>query len=156
MAAVFALFFYLAIPVLLLCGGFLVGYTVERNHIASLEEREAPLRNIQCTNLKTIPEGHVTERFYVDGQAVIASDYFKTFAMQIRNIFGGELRAMQNMMMRARREALVRMMESADGYGATHICNIRMETSTIGRGKGKTGLPTAEIHAYGTAIRISK
>jgi uncharacterized protein YbjQ (UPF0145 family) len=155
MRAVFAVFFYLFLPALLLFGGFLIGYTVERRHIASLEEREEPLNYIQCTNLKTIPGAdQAQDRFYVDGQAVIASDYFKTFAMQIRNIFGGELRAMQNMMIRARREALVRMMQNAAEQGATHICNIRMETSTIGRGKGKAGLPTAEIHAYGTAIRI--
>ena len=106
--------FYLAIPVLFILGGFLVGYTVERRHIASLEEREAPLENIQCTNLKTIPGDKLAQdRFYVDGQAVIASDYFKTFAMKIRNIFGGEMHAMQNMMIRARREALVRMTQNA-------------------------------------------
>ncbi len=85
---------------------------------------------------------------------MIGSDYFKTFAMALRAFFGGEMRSMQTLMSRARREATLRMLEKADILGASMVYNIRLETSTIGRGKGRRGLPTAEIHAYGTAIRL--
>ncbi|PCJ64219.1 MAG: hypothetical protein COA73_04365 [Candidatus Hydrogenedentota bacterium] len=150
----FTLFVSLGIPALMLAGGYAVGKTVENRHFKSLETREAQLASITCCNLKTVANSdEVSNRFYVDAQAVIGSDYFKTFAMKIRGIFGGELHAMQTVMQRARREALVRMCQTAHDQGATHIYNIRLETSTIGRGTGNRGLPTAEVHVYGTAIR---
>jgi len=151
---VLALFIYLGIPSLMLAGGYAVGKIVESRHFRSLERRETELSSMVCSNLKTVaaPE-RVSHRFYVDAQAVIGSDYFKTFAMKMRGVFGGEMHAMQTVMQRARREALVRMCQTAHEQGATHIYNIRLATSTIGRGTGNRGLPTAEIHAYGTAIR---
>jgi uncharacterized protein YbjQ (UPF0145 family) len=148
------LFIYLGIPSLMLASGYAIGKTVENRHFRSLERRETELSDMICNNLKTVAmPDQVSHRFYVDAQAVIGSDYFKTFAMKMRSIFGGEMHAMQTVMQRARREALVRMCQTAHEQGATHIYNIRLATSTIGRGTGRRGLPTAEIHAYGTAIR---
>lgn len=153
-----ALFFYFGIPVILLIGGFTSGTIVERRHIRDLTEREAILRSqIVVTNLRKIRHLVPAEKvLYVDGQAVIASDYFKSTVSRIRNFFGGELRSLQTLMSRARREAMARMLENAQKHGATHVYNIRMETSTIGRGQGRAGLITAEVHAYGTAIRVRR
>lgn len=142
-----------SVSLVLLVVGFLVGSTVERQHFRSLSRREGQLAHILRTNLKAVShDAPVACAEYVDGQAVIGSDYFKTFASRMRNIFGGELRSFERLMARARREAIVRMLEKADKLGASVVLNIRLETSTIGRGKGKHGLPTAEIHAYGTAV----
>ena len=145
---------YLLFPLFTLGLGYLIGKIVEVRHYRSLEEREAKLQHIIGTNLKNVPEDQIITRCaYVDGQAVISSDYFKTFAAGIRRFFGGEIKSLERIMERARREALVRMKEMAAAQGATHIYNIRLETSNIGRGMGANkGLIMAEIHAYGTAV----
>lgn len=145
----------LFISLFLLSLGYLVGHTIENQHYRSLEKREAQLNYIITTNLKTIHnENAVFDCAYVDGQAVISSDYFKTFLTSIRKFFGGELKSLERIMERARREALLRMKEAAEAQGATQIWNIRLETSTIGRGQGKKGMIMAEVHAYGTAVRF--
>ncbi len=150
-----ALFFY-CIPLFLIALGFFVGRTVEFKHLRSLERREQALRGIVQTNTKTLPpDWSVTAAGYVDGQAVIASDYFKTFAAALRNLFGGEVRGLERLMERGRREAIVRMLEKAKQGGANAVVNVRIETSTIARGQGQQkGLATAEVHAYGTALRV--
>ena len=52
---------------------------------------------------------------------------------------------------RGRREALLRMQESAPG--ADLFINCRIETSTISNGEGKA-VGCAEVVAYATAIRF--
>ena len=133
--------------------GFTVGKARERSHFRDLERREERVKGLVRTNLKTIPENwHPVRGAYVDGQAVIASDYFKTFASSLRKLFGGELRSFETLMNRARREASLRMLEQAAAGGAQAVWNIRIETSTIARGQGKKGIATAEVHVYGTAL----
>ncbi len=139
-----------------LIAGYAVGKTVEVLHLRSLERREKQMADIMVTNLRTIPENwNASDAAYVDGQAVIGADYFKVFASAVRNIFGGEVRSLETMMQRARREATLRMLDNARALGANSVWNVRMETSTIGRGTGgRKGLITAEIHVYGTALRV--
>lgn len=135
----------LLIPVLLLGSGWLVGGIRERSHLRSLDEREAALRlRVLVTQLKTPPPG-VSSQLVV-GQAVMASDYFKTFAASVRAVFGGELRAFRPVMERARREALVRALEQAAASGADQVVNVRFTTSQIGR-------MAVEVFCYGTAVR---
>lgn len=145
---------YAGIPLLFIVGGFMTGKTVEILHQRSLDRREQALAHIQLLNLKEVAVGGpIRDVAYVDGQAVIGSDYFKTFASGIRGLFGGEIHSLRTIMNRARREAMVRMLERADEIGATLVCNVRIETSNIGRGHGgNAGLIMAEVHAYGTAI----
>ena len=140
-------------PVVLLGLGYFIGTSVESAHLRNLMRREAAMRHIGLTNLKRpVGSGQVLHAEFVNGQSVIASDYFKTFLAGWRNIFGGRVRSYERLLMRARREALVRLLEEADRMGAGEVCNIRFETSTIGRGTAGKGLPSAEIHAYGTAV----
>lgn len=136
---------------------FLVGRAVERKHIRSLDEREARHRDmVVVTNLRKCPATWaVTHAAYVDGQAVIASDYWKSFAASWRNFFGGEMRSLEPLLMRARREAIARMTEEARLQGATVVVNVRLETSSIVRGSRSRGRMAAEVHAYGTALRVA-
>jgi len=92
----------------------------------------------------------VKDGFLVAGSVVIATDYFKVFAAGLRGLFGGELRTYRSLMSRARREALVRMLEQAKQAGAQAVWNVRFETSTI---EGKRRAGGAEVLAYGTALR---
>ena len=57
-------------------------------------------------DVKTTPPGvEAASGTLVMGEVVIASDYFKTFVASLRNIVGGEVKAYQTMLSRARREA---------------------------------------------------
>ncbi len=138
--------------VLFLILGFSVGTLVERAHFRRLAAREVALSDMLVTDLRTFPANcSATPCGLVTGEVVIASDYFKTFAAALRKIVGGELRTYESLMVRARREALVRMMESARAMGATHVVNVRFETSNIGSLR-RRGAAMVEMYAYGTAV----
>lgn len=149
---------YFGIPLGLLFLGYLVGKSVELLHIRSLEQRELEFLEMPVTNFRRVPsQWRVVDSFYVDGQAVIGSDYFKTAASRVRNFFGGRVRTLESVMQRARREALLRMEKAAREAGADAVWNVRMETSTVVNGGGdRQGLIAAEIHAYGTALRFAE
>jgi len=133
---------------ILLIVGFGFGRVQERRHLRDLDERERRLAAIPVSDLRTPPPGiEPTGGHLVIGAAVIASDYFKTFASGIRSLVGGELRSYQSMLARARREAQTRMLEEARRMGAKAVINVRFETSEIG---GRA--PMSEIICYGTAL----
>lgn len=114
-------------------GLFVGGYT-ERRHIRSLDEREASHRDIFVTQLKSFPEavvGPTPPAFFV-GEVVIATDYLKTFLTSIRKIFGGEMRSYQTLLTRARREALLRVVEQAHRGGYNAVCNVRFDGLDVG------------------------
>ena len=137
-------------PTLLLLA-FFTGRYMERRHFKSLDEREADFAEIITTNTRNfIPTGHITDTRFVHGEVVVGSDYFKSTFAWIKSLFGGNLRTVETLMARARREALVRLLEQAYAHGATHVINVRFESSPIGGDK----TIASEIHAYGTAVRV--
>lgn len=143
----------LSLPIALLALGLIAGKLIEKKHFKALDEREATLADIAICNLRNIPEGsNICDISLVCGGVVIATDYFKVFTAQLRNIFGGEIKTYQSLMTRARREALVRMLEEARRAGADSVWNVRFETSTI-QGKQKKKAGGVEVLAYGTAIK---
>jgi uncharacterized protein YbjQ (UPF0145 family) len=128
--------------------GWVVGRIRERQHLAELDSREAATSAITVVDVKTLPMGvDAAGGALVMGEVVIAADYFKTFAASLRNIVGGEVKAYQTMLSRARREAELRMIEQAQQLGSELILNVRFEWSAVG-----PQLPSAEIFCYGTAI----
>ncbi|MFK7788668.1 MAG: YbjQ family protein [Phycisphaeraceae bacterium] len=142
------------ITVLLLIGGLTFGRMNDRKHLASIKQREERYRNILLDNRKRVTSPETVEAAtLVIGQYVSASDYFKAFATKLRALVGGEMNSMITLMERARREAVLRMVESAKSQGATEVWNIRFETSNISQMNGKRGAAQVEIIAYGTAIR---
>ena len=145
----------LLIPLLLIGLGFFIGSWRERRHLASLDHREPQYADITIRNVKTVPDPHaVTHSALVMGEAVIATDYFKSFAASLRNIVGGEMKTYETLMKRARREATLRMLEQARRAGATEIWNVRYETSNIrSSARGRTQSPCVEVFAFGTAVR---
>ncbi len=153
----------LIIPIFLLVLALITGTIIERRHGKDLDAREARLR-LGVTNFEPgqFPASAIEVCAYVDGQAVIAADRFKVFLGNILSIFGGELKTLTSVMSRARREAVLRMLERAEALGADQVWNVRIETSNIGRGivrggeGGGRGGTMAEIHVYGTAIKLRK
>lgn len=139
-------------PFLLLLVGGMVGAIQERRHFEDLARREKALGGFLLTDLRTPPPGlAVAGGALVSGSVVIAPDHFKTFRAGWRKLVGGEFRPLARMQERARREAILRMVEEARLLGATSVCNIRVETSSIGaRQEGKVA--GCELVAYGTAL----
>jgi len=133
--------------------GYIVGTFVERRHLALLDRRETASRDILVTNLKHIHDPGTVERAaLVDGQVVIATDYFKTIATFLKKLVGGEMRAAQTLLLRARREALQRMVDDAQRLGATEVWNVRYEYCNVSQMTGNKGAMSVEIYAYGTAV----
>ncbi len=143
----------IGMPLALLGLGILVGGYRERRHIMDLCRREAATDHILITNLKRIPDAdRVRQVALVEGEVVIATDYFKSLATVLRKLVGGELRAAQSLLTRARREAVLRMVERAHALGAREVYNVRFASSNIAQMFGNKGAIAVEIYAYGTAI----
>lgn len=133
--------------------GFGIGRWRERSHYRSLAAREAQGSGTYVSNLKQIAQPKTAKSAsLVMGQAVIATDYFKSFAAQFRNIIGGEVRTYETLMERARREAKLRMMDEAHALGATEVWNVRFETSNIMSSGPRNPAVSVEVFAFGTAV----
>jgi len=145
--------FFLGITVLLLVMGLVIGSTVESSHFRRLARREQQLASIMVSDLRRLPVNwQASDGMLVTGEAVIATDYFKVFVAGLRNLFGGRVKSYESLVERARREAIVRMLQQAQSAGANVVWNVRIETTTIqGKQQGKSG--GIEVLAYGTAMK---
>jgi len=145
------------IPIFLLLLAWFTGRYAERRHYRSLKQREQDMSGMLVTDIKTFPGGADPSRGgeLVQGQAVIATDYLKTFLASLRNIFGGEVKSYESLLQRARREAILRMMAQARGLGHNAVCNIRLTMSDIGGMAGAKGAAMVEVLAWGTAYSIA-
>ena len=75
----------------------------------------------------------------------------------LRNIFGGEVRSLETLLDRARREAVLRLKESCPD--ADIIVNLRLDTSSISGAKpdpNNKSVVSVEVIASGTAIRYAR
>lgn len=141
---------------ILLAVGFFVGGSIERKHFAELEARSKSTSSL-VTQLKSFPyhaevSTKVPEALYAE--VVISSDYLKTLLAGLRNIFGGQVNSFQSLLIRARKEALQRLVEEAEAKGFNAICNVRLETAQIGGGT-KKGVMMVAIQATATAYEAN-
>jgi uncharacterized protein YbjQ (UPF0145 family) len=142
----------LIIFVTLLTVGYVVGQWIEKKHFRSIIEREERYRKLLTFNERFPPkELESVNVELVGGNVVISIDYFKRIAAGLRGLIGGRVSAYETLVERARREAILRMKESAHKKGASMIINVRLETASISKGK-KQQIGSVEVYAYGTAI----
>ena len=142
----------LLIFLVLLVLGFIIGQYVEKRHYRSLRERESSLRHIPAIATKHLPDEFIPcSTTMVAGNVVISIDFFKKFVSGLRNIVGGRVSSYETLIDRARREAILRMKEQAAAEGATHVFNVKMETSSISKGQ-RDSIGSVEVLAYGTAV----
>lgn len=148
MTDVFISLFITAGPfVALLIIGFAFGTLTQRRHMAQLDQREAALGDFMLT---TLEHAQGRQAKLVTGSTVVAFDFFRRIAIVLRKIIGGRFRMHEAMMMRARREATLRMAESAKAQGAVAVHNIRLVSSNLGNSASAMG--GCEVLAYGTAV----
>lgn len=142
----------LIIFVTLLTVGYVVGQWIEKKHFKSIIEREERYRKLLTFNERFPPKELKSVNVeLVGGNVVISIDYFKRIAAGLRGLIGGRVSAYETLVERARREAILRMKESAHKKGASMIINVRLETASISKGK-KQQIGSVEVYAYGTAI----
>jgi len=137
--------------------GFFIGGWRERSHIKNLDDREANNGDFLISQIKTCvgATSGGPEPTMLVGEAVIGSDYLKTFLGKLRNIFGGEVLSYQTLLERARREALQRIVEQATASGYNAVCNVRFQNADVGgnTANAKKKIVMASILATATAYR---
>ena len=142
----------LGFTLLLLLVGVFFGTRAQKKHIANLKAREAAMSHIIVTNLKTLPATG-NPPILVTGSVVIAFDYFRRFIAGFVMLVGGRITMYEDMLDRARREALLRLLEEAHAAGSREVHNIRFEFSRVGNSSKNANVGGgAELLAYGTAV----
>ena len=149
---------YVGLPAAVLFVGWLAGHLSETKHERSLAAREEALKDVETTDLRNPPgfAGAEGPCSLVSGEAVVASDTFKTWVFGLKNIVGGESKTFTRLFDRARREALLRMKERARELGCNAVCNVRFDSADIGgnaAGAKKKGSNMAVALVSGTAWR---
>lgn len=90
----------------------------------------------------------VVESFgVVSGNTVRAKHIGRDFAAGLKTLVGGEIRGYTEMLADARKQAVQRMVDEAEGLGADAVVNVRFTTSMVAQGM-------AEMLAYGTAVKL--
>lgn len=143
----------LLVFLILLGVGYFIGNRRERKHYEDIKRREKQTLHIPVMSWgakQNLPYAHDAEMFV--GSVVVANDYFKTISAGLRNLIGGRVTVYETLIDRGRREAMLRMKESAIEWGASQVINVRFETSNIA-GQSQAGMGAVEIMAYGTGIR---
>ncbi|MHC4914578.1 MAG: YbjQ family protein [Planctomycetota bacterium] len=146
----------IGIPAFFILLGLVVGTAVERAHFRGLAERERELAHMLVTDVRSFPGGADPSAgaAMVVGQAVIATDYLKSFLASLKKLLGGELGSYLSLLDRARREAVLRMLEEARQGGYDAVCNLRLDTADIGgSGVASKGAVMVALIATGTAYR---
>jgi uncharacterized protein YbjQ (UPF0145 family) len=144
-------------PIILLMVAYFIGAWIERRHFRSIRKREGENVEFPVVTFDTMPDDwSASSSTLVSGSVVVSLDYFKRVIAGLRSLVGGRIKTYEPLLDRARREAMLRMIESArlDGYDA--IFNVRLETSRLAnsRGDGK-GIAGVEMLAFGTAVKFA-
>lgn len=103
---------------------------------------------MMITPSATITGKRIVESFgLVRGNTIRARHVGNDIVAGLRNLVGGEVREYTKMMAESREQAIDRMIEEAQSYGANAVVNLRFSTSYV---MGSA----SEILAYGEAVRV--
>ena len=146
------------LPVLVLVFAYLVGNYLERRHFRSIRRRETALQGYPVTTFQALPPSwSIKESTLISGSVVVSLDYFKRVIAGLRALIGGRVKTYEPLLDRARREAVLRMLEDARNRGYDGVVNVRLKTSRLanarGDGKGTAGV---EMLAFGTAVNFDR
>ncbi|MFC1951028.1 YbjQ family protein [Chloroflexota bacterium] len=151
-----ALPWWLKIAIYALIGGILVvllTVAAEQVKNKAVKNDLAPViseSNIVLQNSAEIPGHTVTEVLgLVQGHTIFAIWLGRDLSALVRLIMGGELIEYTDMMGKARKVAISRMMAQAQEMGADAIINVRFTTTSV-------VASAAELLAYGTAVKTKK
>ena len=151
-----ALLVQYGVPAALILFAYFTGSWLERRHFASIVEREGELRGFPVTTFEKLPpDWQVQSTELVCGSIVVSLDYFKRVIAGLRALVGGRMKTYEPLLERARREAILRMLEEARRLDVDAVINVRLETSRLANaaryGEGTAGV---EMLAFGTGVRL--
>lgn len=143
------------IGTLILC--YFTGSIIEKNHYKSIRKREINLYKFPCISSgKMIASSpRVKNAYLVSSSVVIACDTFKVFVASLKSFFGGNVSAVESVIDRGRREAILRIREQALRMRAKAIINLKIETVMLNSSRTKQA-PRVCVTAYGTAIEYDR
>ncbi len=143
-------------PLALLMLAYFIGTFIEKRHFRSIRKREYASQTFPVVTFDRMPaDWSAGESTLVAGSIVISLDYFKRVIAGLRGIVGGRVKTYEPLLERARREALLRMIESAREQGYDAIFNVRLETSRLANSSGDgNGTAGVEMLAFGTAVKL--
>ena len=156
-AGLLELLFNVGIPVFLIVFAFFVGQLVERRHYARIREREEAGREYLTVTFPYRPPGaRVEATGLVMGSVVVSLDYFKRFLAALRGLVGGPVRSYESLLDRGRREAILRLQESARAAGFDAVVNVRLETSRLASTRRRQQRTAGvEVLAFGTGLKLA-
>ena len=151
------LFLNFGLPLLLLMTAYFIGSMIERRHFSNIRRRESEYRGYPVVSFDTMPDDwNVSDATMVTGSIVVSLDYFKRVIAGLRGLVGGRVKTYEPLLERARREALLRMTESARRQGYDAVFNVRLETSRLANSRGDgNGTAGVEMLAFGTAVKFA-
>jgi len=150
------LFFNYGVPFLVLIVAYFIGNYIEKKHFRSIQKREAENVGFPVVSFATLPDDwNVNRAHLVTGSVVISLDYFKRVIAGLKGLVGGRIKNYEPLLERARREALLRMIEDARSQGYDGIVNVRLETSRLANSsRNGNGVAGVEMLAFGTAVKF--
>jgi len=152
------LLIYIVPSVLLLIVGFLAGRAIARKHRIDLDRREQQVAHLRVTDLRDHDAAMLGDRpaRMVISEVTLGADYFISLLARLRNLIGGNVGVFEELLLRARREALMRLREQAVAEGYTGLANVRMEFADIsGNAMSKQKAVMVTILAHATAYHVA-
>lgn len=148
----------IGLPLAFIVFAYLLGAFLERRHFASIRRREDAFGDYPVTTFQPLPgEWRVRDGQLVNGSVVISLDYFKRIIAGLRGLVGGRIKTYEPLLDRARREAVLRMMEQARDGGFDAVINVRLQTSRLANSRGNgDGTAGVEMLAFGTAVHLDR
>jgi len=145
------------LPLLLLLVAYVIGSILETRHFRSIIAREQALQDIPVVTFATMPDDWRAESStLVTGSIVVSLDYFKRVIAGLRGLVGGRIKTYEPRLERARREAVLRMIEAAREQGYDAVFNVRLQTSRLANARRDgNGVAGVEMLAFGTAVRLA-
>ena len=141
---------------ILLVVGYGAGTYLERRHYDDIRERESRSSGFPVITFRSVPaDWRVESSRLVTGSVVVSVDYFKRFLASLRMLVGGRVKSYEPILDRGRREALLRMKQSAIDEGYDAVLNVRLETSRLANST-RGGTAGVEMLAFGTAVRLAR
>lgn len=151
-ACCFYVFVLIIIPLILFFVPMITGQIIERKHLKELTEREAKIRNkVIVHNRKSPIMTRPARMTLVAGEVCIGADRFKTWLAGFRQLVGGKMKSLSPVVERARREALLRALETAAEQGYTEVGNIRYSTANLKWNAHNQKELLISVMVYGTA-----
>ncbi|MEM8547122.1 MAG: heavy metal-binding domain-containing protein [Pseudomonadota bacterium] len=143
------------VPLALIVLAYFVGSFLERRHFASIRKREQALASFPVLTGEVLPPGWAAQDTQLlTGNVVVSLDYFKRIIAGLRALLGGRVKTYEPLLDRARREALLRLIEDAKAKGFDALINVRLETSRLANSTQGEGTAGVEMLAFGTALRL--